>query len=654
MTVKVFSHHMVIIDFLGKSGLAQRFNAHNVNIFKKKRSHSRVLPPNIPTQVCGDKGLYTTNSTYEANLNDVLSSISSNKETENGFYNFSFGTEPDKVYAIGLCGGNVKPDICRSCLNDSRYRLTQLCQNQKEAIGWNDNCMLRFSNRSIFGIMETQPLELIITKSVSDLSGNKQLQPLFDSMKSEAASGTSRKFATRNLSTIYVLVQCTPDLLEAACSDCLDNIYLNIPDGTEVGRFYTPSCNYRFESYSSPPPPLSASPLPSPIISPTKGKERKKARTAIIIAVPSVIAMMLTIGTFIFLRMKKSMDNFEIVEGIQSVESLQYDLSTIRAATNNFSDANKLGKGGFGIVYKGNLLNGQEIAVKRLSRNSQQGDFEFKNEVLLVVKLQHRNLVRLLGFCLEGNERLLIYEFVPNGSLDYNIFDPMKRAHIDWERRYKIIKGFARGLLYLHEDSRLWIIHRDLKASNILLDAEMNPKISDFGMARMFVVDQTEGSTNRIVGTYGYMAPEYAMLGQFSIKSDVFSYGVLILEVLSGQKITHFHDGENSGYLLSYAWKNWREETTSNLIDPTLRGGPITEILRCIKIGLLCVQENASDRPSMTSVVLMLNGNLDPIPTPTQPASFVQSNIVSSTSVQNDKSYDVTNTEATITELCPR
>ncbi|KAL0012487.1 hypothetical protein SO802_007595 [Lithocarpus litseifolius] len=499
-------------------------------------SPSPPLPESpTTTPACGDKGRYTTNSTYEANLNDVLSTISSNKETENGFYNFSIGTEPDKVYAIGLCGGNVKPDICRSCLNDSRYRLTQLCPTQKEAIGWNDNCMLRFSNHSIFGIMETQPLALIITKSVSELNGYKQIQPLFDSMKSEAASGGSRKFATRNSSTIYMLAQCTPDLLEAACSDCLDQIYQKIPLGTEVGRFYTPSCNYRFESHSS-----------------AKGKKRKKARTAIIIAVPSVIAMMLTISTCIFHRMRKSKDNFEIVEGIESVESLQYDLSTIRAATNNFSDANKLGKGGFGIVYKGNLLNGQEIAVKRLSKNSQQGDFEFKNEVLLVAKLQHRNLVRLLGFCLEGNERLLIYEFVSNRSLDYYIFDPMKRAHINWERRYKIIKGIARGLLYLHEDSRLRIIHRDLKASNILLDAEMNPKISDFGMARMFVLDQTEGSTNRIVGTYGYMALEYAMLGQFSTKSDVFSFGVLILEVLSGQKITHFHDGENTEYLLSY------------------------------------------------------------------------------------------------------
>lgn len=224
--------------------------------------------------VCGNKDYYTANSTYEANLNDVLSTISSNKKTENGFYNFSIGTEPDKVYAIGLCRGNVLPDICRSCLNDSRYRLTQLCPNQKEAIGWNDNCMLRFSNRYIFGINETEPLALIITKSTSNLNGNKQLQPLFDSMKSEAASGSSRKFATRNLSTIYVLAQCTPDLLEAACSDCLDKIYRNILPGTEGGRFYTPSCNYRFELYSSSPPPLSASPLPSPTISPTKGKKK--------------------------------------------------------------------------------------------------------------------------------------------------------------------------------------------------------------------------------------------------------------------------------------------------------------------------------------------------------------------------------------------
>ncbi|XP_059436764.1 cysteine-rich receptor-like protein kinase 10 [Corylus avellana] len=345
----------------------------------------------------------------------------------------------------------------------------------------------------------------------------------------------------------------------------------------------------------------------------------------------------------------------EAVDEITSVESLQFNFGTIRAATNNFSDANKIGKGGFGVVYRGRLSNGQEIAVKRLSKNSGQGDLEFKNEVLLVAKLQHRNLVKLLGFCLEGNERLLIYEFVPNTSLDHYIFDPMKRADLDWGRRYKIIGGIARGLLYLHEDSRLRIIHRDLKTGNILLDAKMNPKISDFGMARLFVLDQTEGSTNRIVGTYGYMAPEYAMFGQFSIKSDVFSFGIIILEIVSGQKITSFRNTQNMEYLLSYAWRNWREGTASNLIDPILmKGGSKPEIMRCIHIGLLCVQQNVDDRPDMASAVLMLNSDSVALRLPTEPASFMQSNVQSATPLQQDVNFTGTSYEASITELSPR
>ncbi|KAF5761222.1 putative protein kinase RLK-Pelle-DLSV family [Helianthus annuus] len=182
-------------------------------------------------------------------------------------------------------------------------------------------------------------------------------------------------------------------------------------------------------------------------------------------------------------------------------EPLQYNFSAIKAATNDFSEDNKLGRGGFGAVYKGTLIDGNEIAVKRLARNSQQGDVEFKKEVFLVLKLQHRNLIRLLGYSIEGKERLLIYEFLPNGSLNQFIFDPTKRKLLDWEIRYNIIKGIAKGLLYLHEDSRLRMIHRDMKASNVLLDAEMNPKIADFGLARLFKHEETHGDTGRIVGT---------------------------------------------------------------------------------------------------------------------------------------------------------
>ncbi|KAK2404991.1 putative receptor protein kinase [Trifolium repens] len=308
-------------------------------------------------------------------------------------------------------------------------------------------------------------------------------------------------------------------------------------------------------------------------------------------------------------------------DDIGIAESLQFNFHTIGVATDNFSESNKLGHGGFGIVYRGKLSNGLVIAVKRLSRDSGQGDIEFKNEVLLLAKLQHRNLVKLLGFCLERKERLLVYEFVPNKSLDYFIFDPIKKAQLDWERRYKIIGGIARGLLYLHEDSRLRIIHRDLKASNILLDENMDAKISDFGMARLLLVDQTQVNTDKIVGTYGYMAPEYAMFGQFTVKSDVFSFGVLVLEIISGQKSSRILQGQSQEDLLSFTWRNWREGTIRNIIDPSLNKCSQNEIMRCIHIGLLCVQENLVDRPTMANIALMLSSYSFIMPLPLEPAS---------------------------------
>ncbi|MBA0724089.1 hypothetical protein Golax_020798 [Gossypium laxum] len=311
---------------------------------------------------------------------------------------------------------------------------------------------------------------------------------------------------------------------------------------------------------------------------------------------------------------------------ITTIDSLQYDYATIEAATDKFSDANKLGKGGFGEVYKGILSNQQEIAVKKLSRGSGQGDEEFKNEAVLVAKLQHRNLVRLLGFCLEREERILVYEYAPNKSLDYFVFDPAKQRNLDWLRRYKIIEGIARGILYLHEDSRLRIIHRDLKASNILLDGDMNPKISDFGMARIFGVDQTQGTTRRVVGTYGYMSPEYAMQGQFSVKSDAYSFGVLTLEIVSGQRNSDFYETEGAQDLISYAWKLWKDGRSLELLDPVLRYNySRNEVIRCIQLGLLCVQEDPADRPTMATVVLLLNSDSATLQVPKQPAFVLQS-----------------------------
>ncbi|CAH9130883.1 unnamed protein product [Cuscuta epithymum] len=230
-----------------------------------------------------------------------------------------------------------------------------------------------------------------------------------------------------------------------------------------------------------------------------------------------------------------------------------FDFSTIFEATSNFSEENKLGQGGFGSVYKGTLIGGEEIAVKRLSEKSRQGVEEFKNELTLIARLQHRNLVRLLGCCVDNEEKMLVYEYMENKSLDSLLFDKHKSSLLDWKRRFNIIYGIARGILYLHQDSRFRIIHRDLKASNVLLDKEMNPKISDFGMARIFGGEETDANTTkRVVGTYGYMSPEYAMDGQFSVKSDVFSFGVLVLEVVSGKKNRGFYQHNEKENLLGF------------------------------------------------------------------------------------------------------
>ncbi|XP_057728525.1 G-type lectin S-receptor-like serine/threonine-protein kinase SD1-1 isoform X1 [Arachis stenosperma] len=237
-----------------------------------------------------------------------------------------------------------------------------------------------------------------------------------------------------------------------------------------------------------------------------------------------------------------------------------FDMSTISSATNNFSTDNILGKGGFGSVYKGVLKDGKEIAVKRLLQNSSQGIQEFKNEVMHIAKLQHRNLVKLLGCCVYAEERLLVYEFMLNKSLDYFIFDEKKSMLLDWTMRFDIINGIARGLLYLHQDSRHRIVHRDLKAANVLLDGEMNPKISDFGLARSFGGNETKANTRHVVGTYGYLSPEYIIDGVYSTKSDVFSFGVLVLEIVSGNRNRGFTHQDHNFNLLGHAWKLFMED----------------------------------------------------------------------------------------------
>ncbi|CAH9130877.1 unnamed protein product [Cuscuta epithymum] len=355
-----------------------------------------------------------------------------------------------------------------------------------------------------------------------------------------------------------------------------------------------------------------------------KSKALRGKRLIILAMVVPIAGVILLVLCFTRKNRKGSASAMYLEEAAPA-DVIIFDVNTIKAVTDNFSADNKLGEGGFGSVFKGKLQNGKLVAVKRLKTSSDQGTEELKNEVMLIARLQHRNLVRLLGYCIQQREKMLVYEYMPNNSLDNFIFDNVLESSLSWRTRSEIISGIAQGLLYLHQDSRLKIIHRDLKASNVLLDASMQPKISDFGMARIFGDEQIEANTNQVVGTYGYMSPEYAMEGHFSVKSDVFSFGVLMLEIVSGKKNKYQHT-RNSVNLIGDVWSFWNEEKALDIVDPLLgrdNSTNIREMLRCIHVGLLCVQPLPHNRPNVSEVIFMLSNQIE-LPCPNPPGFMVK------------------------------
>ncbi|XP_019182101.1 PREDICTED: putative serine/threonine-protein kinase [Ipomoea nil] len=302
-----------------------------------------------------------------------------------------------------------------------------------------------------------------------------------------------------------------------------------------------------------------------------------------------------------------------------------FDFHTLKKATKNFHPSNLLGRGGFGPVFLGMLADGRLTAVKKLSADkSQQGESEFLAEVKLITSIQHKNLVRLLGCCSDGAQRLLLYEYMKNRSLDLIIYGKSD-VSLDWNTRFQIILGVARGLQYLHEDSHIRIVHRDIKASNILLDDKFVPRIGDFGLARFFPEDQAYLSTN-FAGTLGYTAPEYAIRGELSEKADIYSFGVLVLEIISCRKNTDLTLPSEMQYLPEYAWRLYERSKLMELVDPRLRGenywNEVVEkdVEHTILVAFLCLQPHANVRPPMSEIVARLTCKVEVGEIPMRPA----------------------------------
>lgn len=345
---------------------------------------------------------------------------------------------------------------------------------------------------------------------------------------------------------------------------------------------------------------------------PSLSSHNTRTRKALILGltISFVILIVLTTGLAFYLKMK----NNDVIEAWElEVGPHRFPYKELKQATRGFKDKNLLGFGGFGKVYKGVLPDSKtEIAVKQISQESRQGLQEFISEIETIGKLRHRNLVQLLGWCRKRNDLILVYDFMENGSLDKYIFE-QPRAILRWEERFRIIKGVASGLVYLHEEWEQTVIHRDVKAGNVLLDSEMNARLGDFGLAKLY--DHGENpSTTRVVGTLGYLAPELTRTGKPTTSSDVFAFGALLLEVVCGRRPIEPKALPEELVLVDWVWDRLRLGAALEVVDPKLGGVyDEVEVLLVIKVGLLCSEDSPERRPTMKQVIRYLEGEL-PLP----------------------------------------
>jgi serine/threonine protein kinase len=585
---------------------------------------------------------------------------------------------------------------CSTCSKLANDSVRQLCGNATGGRVWLGHCFLRYDNSTFFSKLDTDGTYLqkrlndVGTYNLNNLrtTTSKLLSNLSEKAYAPANKGFAEGFAAySSIYTVYGLVQCWRDISIKDCRSCLqlarDNLY-NCCSLKQGAQALLGSCRVRYAEYnflttsggssnasppassgSSNPPKGAVQTTPANGTSLTPSKDSSKTIPTILGILGGVL-LGLAICLFAMRRKLKSAISGRPVplaqnegagrpvppaqneethkygsESTLNQKQILFALEALIESTDNFDESNKLGEGGFGAVYQGNTKDGEKIAVKKLSVRSSQGNAEFMNEVKVLANVRHRNLVKLLGCCAEGPERLIVYEYLPNKSLHTLLFDPdHKPKLLDWQMRYKIIMGIARGLLYLHEESEPPVIHRDIKANNILLDKALNPKISDFGLARLFPEQESHIQT-RVAGTYGYMAPEYAMRGQLSMKADVYSFGVLVLEIVSGRKVSDIDLPQETQSLSEWAWRSYKEGCLLNMIDSTVTKTLREEqAVRCIHVALLCTQADAGIRPTISNVILMISSSSGILPNPQKPA-FVktsESNLGGSTSRRIDES----------------
>ncbi|CAN4082423.1 unnamed protein product [Withania somnifera] len=523
-----------------------------------------------------------------------LMEVVSQRVTDHDWGNHGVTSPNISIFALANCYQDLPHQDCLLCYAASRTRLPR-CLPGKSGRIYLDGCFLRYDHYNFFNETTDSAEDKVNCSSSIGVASGQELATLNASAgnlieKLTETAVANGGFAAVHLNGVHGLAQCWKTVSKKGCRECLDKASKDIKGcfPSRDARALIAGCYLRYSTQDF-------------LNHPAKGRGSKRI-------------------------------NLGKISSSYNKSSLNFKYENLEKATNYFDPSTKVGQGGNGSVYKGTLPNGTVIAVKRLFFNTRQWVDEFFNEVNLIHGIEHKNLVKLLGCSIEGPESLLVYEFVTNKSLDQYLFDKNKIKILSWEERFRIIVGAAQGIDFLHRGSEIRIIHRDIKSSNVLLDENLEAKIADFGLARRFASDKSHLSTG-IAGTLGYMAPEYLVKGQLTEKADVYSYGVLVLEIVCGRKSIAF--AEDSGSLLQTVWKLYTRSQVTESVDPLLKGNfPPEEASKVLKVGLLCTQASVSLRPSMSEVVQMLTCEGYQIPEPCQPP-FLNSSLLAGGSIKS-------------------
>ncbi|XP_031385041.1 cysteine-rich receptor-like protein kinase 3 [Punica granatum] len=586
------------------------------------------------TRICTNRTALAANRvTFVANFVAAMDGLTRQLFAQ-GYGSVVTGSGSNMVYAFGECMRDLSQTDCDLCFAQCKIQIPRCFPFQLGTRAGRilyDGCYLRYDDYNFFN-ESLGPVDSTIC-ATEQFSGNTTV---FEDYVTELGKNLTLEApkkdgffvgsVTGGNTSVYGLAQCWKFTND--CRKCLNDSFSRIascPPRRE-GRAINAGCYLRYSTekfyYNN-------------TVTAAAGRNTGRRLAIIVATTSSAFALLLIVAVAGIVRRKVSEKRRErrllgLLANTVNKSKLNFSYETLEKATNYFDCSNKLGQGGSGSVYKGILPNGKPIAIKRLVFNTRQWVEHFFNEVNLISGIHHKNLVGLLGCSITGPESLLVYEYIPNLSLLDHLFVNKDVEPLNWETRSKIVLGTAEGLAYLHEESSLRIIHRDIKLSNVLLDDDFAPKIADFGLARLFPEDKTHIST-AIAGTLGYMAPEYVVRGKLTEKADVYSYGVLVIEVITGKRNNSFF--QKSFSILQTVWDMYSSGRLCEAVDPVLKGKFRGEdVSRILQIALLCVQASADLRPRMSMVVKMLSDDCD-IPSPTQPP-FLSSSHSASTERQ--------------------